>query len=47
MLEESIRNELQTGEEIEKELLVDEGYMANNKVIPNVYYVGATFIIIS
>lgn len=43
MLEESIRNELQAGEEIEKELLVDEGYMANNKVIPNIYYVGATF----
>ncbi|MBC2683455.1 PH domain-containing protein [Bacillus toyonensis] len=43
MLEESIRNELQAGEEIQKELLVDEGYMANNKVIPNIYYVGATF----
>lgn len=43
MLEESIRNELQTGEKIEKELLVDEGYMANNKVIPNIYHVGATF----
>lgn len=43
MLEESIRNELQAGEEIEEELLVDEGYMANNKVIPNIYYVGATF----
>ncbi|EJV44954.1 Uncharacterized protein BC141101_00927 [Bacillus toyonensis] len=43
MLEESIRNELQAGEEIQKELLVDEGYMANNKVIPNIYYVGSTF----
>lgn len=38
MLEESIRSELQADEEIEKELLVDEGYMANNKVIPNIYY---------
>lgn len=43
MLEESIRNELQTGEEIEKELLVDEGCMVNSKIIPNILYVGATF----
>ncbi|HHT7236471.1 MULTISPECIES: PH domain-containing protein [Bacillus] len=43
MLEESIRNELQTGEEIEKELLVDEGCMVNSKVIPNILYAGATF----
>ncbi|OTW85805.1 flagellar motor switch protein FliG [Bacillus thuringiensis serovar cameroun] len=43
MLEESIRNELQADEEIEKELLVDEGCMVNSKVIPNILYAGATF----
>ncbi|AXK17706.1 PH domain-containing protein [Bacillus sp. COPE52] len=43
MLEESIRNELQADEEIQKELLVDEGCMVNSKVIPNILYAGATF----
>ncbi|MFL0401012.1 PH domain-containing protein [Bacillus nitratireducens] len=43
MLEESIRSELQADEEIKKELLVDEGGMVNNKVIPNILYAGATF----
>jgi hypothetical protein len=43
MLEESIREELQENEEIENELLVEEGCMVNTKVIPNIYTVGATF----
>ncbi|MFE6136927.1 flagellar motor switch protein FliG [Bacillus sp. NPDC057893] len=43
MLEESIREELQEDEEIENELLVEEGCMVNTKVIPNIYTVGATF----
>ncbi|TCJ83769.1 UNVERIFIED_ORG: hypothetical protein EDC93_102465 [Bacillus cereus] len=43
MLEESVRKELQEGEEIECEILVDEGSLVNSKVIPNIFTAGATF----
>ena len=45
MLEESVRKELQEGEEIECEILVEEG-LVNSKVIPSIIITaGATFII--
>ena len=45
MLEESVRKELQEGEEIEYEILVEEGSLVNSKVIPSIITAGATFII--
>ena len=45
MLEESVRKELQEGEEIECEILVEEGSLVNSKVIPSIITAGATFII--
>ncbi len=43
MLEESVRKELQEGEEIQCEILVEEGSLVNSKVIPNILTTGATF----
>lgn len=43
MLEESVRKELQEGEEIECEILVEEGSLVNSKVIPSIITAGATF----
>ncbi|MGG1325666.1 flagellar motor switch protein FliG [Bacillus tropicus] len=43
MLEESVRKELQEGENIECEILVEEGSLVNSKVIPNIFTAGATF----
>ncbi|WP_459501423.1 flagellar motor switch protein FliG [Bacillus sp. C1] len=42
-LEKTIRDELKKGEEIEKELLVEEGGIVNYKVIPNIMTAGAVF----
>ena len=43
MLEESVRKDLQEGEEIECEILVEEGSLVNSKVIPNILTAGAAF----
>lgn len=43
MLEELVRKELQEGEKIECEILVEEGSLVNSKVIPNIFATGATF----
>ncbi len=46
MLEESVRKELQEGEEIEYEILVEEGSLVNSKVIPSIITAGATFLLL-
>ncbi len=46
MLEESVRKDLQEGEEIECEILVEEGSLVNSKVIPNILTAGAAFLLL-